>query len=160
MKKEDDDIEEIIQKIENEHISTLHDMGNRTASLEYSSDSSSQTQEHQDLCKEDISHPPRIKAEVAFSAKTAMPPEDSTTIKQTYDEKQEQDNNEFEEQLFSTDLQETLERIQEDIFTVEDINYNKEQAMSHIGIHKNTLDQSDFREWATDTTLFLKDKTD
>ena len=124
------------------------------------SDSSSQTQGHQDFCKEDTSHPPRIKAEVAFLAKTAMPPEDSTTIKQTYDEKQEQNSNEFEEQLFSTDLQETLERIQEDIFTVEDINYNKEQAMSHTGIHKNTLDQSDFREWATDITLFLKDKTD
>ena len=38
VKKEDDDIEEIIQKIENEHISTLYDMGNRTTSLEYSSD--------------------------------------------------------------------------------------------------------------------------
>ena len=62
-------------------------MGNRTTNLEYLSDSSSQTQEHQDFCKEDTSHPPRIKAEVAFSAKTAMPPEDSTTIKQTYDEK-------------------------------------------------------------------------
>ena len=59
-----------------------------------------------------------------------------------------------------TELQDALERIQEDIFTVEDINYNEEQAMSHIGIHESTLDQSDFREWATDTTLFLKDKTD
>ena len=91
VKKEDDDIEEIIQKIENEHISTLHDMENRTTSQEYSSDSSSQTQGHQDFRKEDTSYPPRIKAEVAFSVKTAMPPEESTTIKQTYDEKQEQD---------------------------------------------------------------------
>ena len=135
-------------------------MGNRTTNLEYLSDSSSQTQEHQDFCKEDISHPPRIKAEVASSAKTVIPPEYSTTIKQTYNEKQEQDNNEFEEQLVSTELQEALERIQEDIFTVEEIKYNKEQAMSHIGIHKGTLDQSDFREWTTDTTLFLKDKID
>ena len=68
--------------------------------------------------------------------------------------------NEFEEQLVSTELQDALERIQEDIFTVEDINYNKEQVMSHIGIHNSTLDQSDFREWVTDTTLFFKDKTD
>ena len=35
VKKEDGDIEEIIQKIENELISTLHDMGNRTTRLEY-----------------------------------------------------------------------------------------------------------------------------
>ena len=35
VKKEDDDIEKIIQKIENEHINTLHDMGNRITSLEY-----------------------------------------------------------------------------------------------------------------------------
>ena len=32
--------------------------------------------------------------------------------------------------------------------------------MSHIGIHKGTLDQSNFREWATDTSSFLKDGTD
>ena len=48
-------------------------MENRTTSLEYSLNSSVQTQEQQDFCKEDISHPPRIKAEVAFSAKTTMP---------------------------------------------------------------------------------------
>ena len=41
VKKEDDYIEEIIQKIENEHISTFHGMGNRTTSFEYSLDSSS-----------------------------------------------------------------------------------------------------------------------
>ena len=41
VKKEDDDIEEIIKKIENEYISTFHDMENRTTSLKYSSDSSS-----------------------------------------------------------------------------------------------------------------------
>ena len=121
-------------------------MENRTTSLEYSLNSSVQTQEQQDFCKEDISHPPRIKAEVAFLAKAAMSPEDSTTIKQTYDEKQEQEYNEMEEQMVSTELQDALERIQEDMFIVEDINYNKEQVMSHIGIQKGTLDQSDFRE--------------
>ena len=62
--------------------------------------------------------------------------------------------------MVSTDLQDALERTQEDIFTVEDINYNEEEVMSHIGIHKGTLDQLDFREWAIDTLLFLKDKTD
>ena len=156
VKKEDDDIEEIIKKIENEHISTFHDMENRTTSLEYSSDSSSQTEQHQVLCKEE----PRIKAEVAFSARTAVPPEDSTTIKQAQEEKQEQDNNTFEEQMDSTELQDALDRIQEDIFTIEDIKYSEEQVMSHIGIHKGTLDQSNFREWATDTSMFLKDGTD
>ena len=60
----------------------------------------------------------------------------------------------------STELQDALERIQEDIFTDENINYNKKQVMSHIRIYKSTLDQSNFREWATDTPLFLKDKTD
>ena len=62
--------------------------------------------------------------------------------------------------MVSTELQDALERIQEDILTVEHINYNKEQVMSHIRIHKGTVDQSDFREWATDTSLFLKDNTD
>ena len=76
---------------------------------------------------------------MAFSAKTAVPPEDSTTIKQTYNEKQEQDSNEFDEQMVLTELQDALERIQEDIFIVEDINYNNEQVMSHIGIHRGTL---------------------
>ena len=135
-------------------------MGNRTTSLEYSLDSSSQTQDHQEFCKEDASYPLRIKAEMAFSAKTAVPPGDSTIIKQTYDEKQEQDSNEFEEQMVLTELQDALERIQEDIFTVEDIYYNEVQVMSHVGIHRGTLEQSDFREWDTDTLLFLKDKAD
>ena len=58
-------------------------MENRTTSLDYSSDSSSQTEQHQALRKEE----PRIKAEVAFSARTAVPPEDSTTIKQAQEEK-------------------------------------------------------------------------
>ena len=160
VKKEDDDIEEIIKKIENEHIITFHDVENRTTSLEYSSDSNSQTQDHQESCEDDVSQPPRIKTEVDFLAKAAMPPEDSSTIKQTHNEKQEQDNNEMEEQLVSTEVQDALERIQEEIFTVEDINNNEEQVMLHISIHKGTLDQSDFREWATDTALFLKDKTD
>ena len=31
--------------------------------------------------------------------------------------------------------------------------------MPYIRIHKGALDQSEFRKWATDTYLFLKDKT-
>ena len=49
---------------------------------------------------------------MAFLAKTTVPLEDSKTIKQTYKEKEEQDNNTFQEQIDSTELQDALERIQ------------------------------------------------
>ena len=97
---------------------------------------------------------------MAFSANIAMSPEESTSIKQTEEERQKKEHDEIDEQTVPTELQIAPERIQEEIFTVEDINYNKEQVMSHIGIHKGTLEQSNFREWAKDTSLFLKDEID
>ena len=64
---------------------------NRTTTLEYSSDSSLQTQDNQNYYGHCVPQPTKIKTEVAFSAKTAMPQEDSTSLRQMQEEKQEQE---------------------------------------------------------------------
>ena len=152
---EEEKLNKIIKKIENEHISSFFgDDDSDPSTMDYSSDSTLESHHLPDECTSLYTGP---RVEVAFAARTSPTLLQNNALKQKHQIKQEDipDPQKIDDILVQSDLI----RINDEIKLIEEIKTQEEHAQSYIGNHRSTLKQEELREWARDTT-YLKDKTD